>query len=282
MKPITINLMILIWLMLLVSACGPAGAEAIHEGNDAFTQQDYAGALDAYKTAMKDAPDTAEPFYNAANTHYRQQDYDLAELRARQALQHATGELSEDAYFNLGNSLFQAQQYEAAIAAYEEVLWRNPQAEDAKQNLELAWQHLQQQDQQNQQQQDQQQDQESGEEEEQQQDQQSQEGDQEESGEEEQEASSSEESESEESAEEDESASSAGEEDSPAEPTAESSQPNQPAEGSEESTEEQPTTVQLTPAQAAQLLESAAREAETLQQYLQQQPTNNSAVEEDW
>jgi Ca-activated chloride channel family protein len=145
-------------LALALAACGSSAEKLNNEGNEAFVSQDYEGALAAYQQSQEGAPELAEPHYNAANTHYRLEDYEQAQGEIEQALVSEESEhgLDENSFYNLGNTFFQGEQYEAAIEAYKETLRLNPDDLEAKQNLELALRQLQQQ-QQEQQDQDQQQ-----------------------------------------------------------------------------------------------------------------------------
>jgi Ca-activated chloride channel family protein len=160
MKKTLVFLPILLLAVLALAGCGQSAEKLNNEGNEAFASQDYEGAMMAYHQAQEEAPELAEPHYNAANTHYRQAGYEQAQQEIEQALVTEEGQepLDQNSYYNLGNVFFQAEQYEAAIEAYKEALRLNPDDLQAKQNLELALRQLQQQQQE--QQQDQQQDQE--------------------------------------------------------------------------------------------------------------------------
>jgi Ca-activated chloride channel family protein len=144
---------------LALAGCGSSAEKLNNDGNKAFGEQDYEAAMTAYQQAQGESPELAEPHYNAANTHYRQQAYDQAQQEIEQALvsDRAQEGLDQHSYYNLGNTLVQAQQYGAAIEAYKEALRLDPSDLEAKQNLELALRKLTQQQQQDQQQQDQQQ-----------------------------------------------------------------------------------------------------------------------------
>jgi Ca-activated chloride channel family protein len=161
MKKTLVFLPILLLAVLALAGCGQSAERLNNEGNEAFANQDYEGALMAYHQAQEEAPELAEPHYNAANTHYRQAGYEQAQQELEHALvsEEGQGSLDQNSYYNLGNIFFQAEQYETAIEAYKEALRLDPDDLQAKQNLELALRQLQQQ-QQEQQQQEQQQDQE--------------------------------------------------------------------------------------------------------------------------
>ena len=144
---------------LLLAACSASAPKLTNVGNEAFAQQAYDDALQAYNEAQVKSPELAEPYYNAANALYRQGNYEEALKQLQKALQLGQSDaLAENAHFNAGNVAFNGENWEAAVADYTEALLRNPDDQDAKVNLELALQKLQeqQQDQQNQDQQDQQ------------------------------------------------------------------------------------------------------------------------------
>jgi Ca-activated chloride channel family protein len=156
---------------LLLAACSPSAEKLNRDGNQAFTEQAYLEALEAYQNAQIESPELAEPYYNAANAYYRQGQYEQALEQLQQALQFAEGEnLAENSLYNLGNNFFNSQDLETAIEAYKSALLLDPHDQEAKYNLELALQQQEQQQQQqeqdqqqqDQQQQDQQQEQQDG------------------------------------------------------------------------------------------------------------------------
>ena len=236
-------------------ACGGEGAKSNNDGNDAFERQEYEAALGSYDRASESSPDLAEPHYNTGNVRYRQKEYGDAQASYEQSLIDADEGLAQDGLFNLGNSLYQSDELEAAIDSYKEALRIEPGDLDAKYNLELALRRLQQ----GQQEQEQQGQPGDGEEAEQQPDDQGdQEGDQEPQDQEEQEG---------------------------------GQDPQDPQEGSRGDEQQQaqdqqssPTeTTELTEEQARQLLSTVGDETETLQHRLQRTVVGGGRPpEQDW
>ncbi|RME97574.1 MAG: tetratricopeptide repeat protein [Chloroflexi bacterium] len=139
--------------VLAVSACGASAETLNNRGNDAFANQDYEAALSAYRQAEDQSPELAQPHYNAANALYRTQNFEQAQQEIAQVLAKDDGTLATDSTYNLGNTYFQAGQFEPAIEAYKETLRLNPDDVQAKHNLELALKQIEQQEQEQQEQQ---------------------------------------------------------------------------------------------------------------------------------
>ncbi|MBN2004688.1 MAG: tetratricopeptide repeat protein [Anaerolineae bacterium] len=143
----------LLFLALCLGACMPKVVKENDAGNIHYEKQEYDEALTAYRQAQVAEPDLAEPYYNAANAYNRQGQVDGALAQTEQTLKTADGQLAAQAWYNLGNAHFDAQQWDQAIESYKASLRLNPGDADAKHNLELALQAQQQQAQQQQQQQ---------------------------------------------------------------------------------------------------------------------------------
>ena len=138
---------VVVLAVLLTAACGRAGPQLIEAGNRAFEEQDYEAAAQSYQQAREEAPDLAEPRYNEANAHYRNGELELAQSAYESALLDAEAELEQHGVFNLGNTFFKSENLAEAIDAYKEALRLDPGDTDAKYNLELALAQLQTQEQ---------------------------------------------------------------------------------------------------------------------------------------
>ena len=266
-KP-TILLALMALTALLVTACGSQAEELNQDGNKAFTKQAFEEALQAYETAQIESPELAEPYYNAANTLYRQEKYTEALEQIELALSYAEdAQLAQSSLYNMGNSSFNTQEWEPAVEAYKSALLLDPDDKDAKYNLELAL--LQQQQQQEQENQEQEQEQEQSEEGDQQQEQeQSEEGDQQQ----EQEQSEEGDQQDEQNQEQENEKSENGDQQNP-----EDQQQDENQQNGEQDPNQQPQPGQIPPPgqrmteeQARQLLQAIAQDSETLQERLGQ------------
>lgn len=99
------------------------------QAKQAYQQQDYAKALEKF----------ADPLWQG-NAAYRNGDYQAAEQLYQQ-------DKSANGRFNLGNSLMQQQKFSEALAAYQQAQNQQPDLPGLEQNIALAKQLLQQQQQ---------------------------------------------------------------------------------------------------------------------------------------
>lgn len=113
-------------------------AERNNTGNAHFQQQAYDSALRAYQVAQVNAPDQAEPYYNAASAMLASGRLRDALEALQQALRTADEKLTVQIYYNMGNIYFELSRYDDAVNAYREVLLRTPDDDDARYNYELA------------------------------------------------------------------------------------------------------------------------------------------------
>lgn len=163
------------------------------EGKSLFDKQRYAEAEVNFKKALGENPDNARAQFNLASSYLKQRGEDLANKgdslirQADQILAQTAGnpdiELAQQSFYDRGNIAYKGEDYGAAIEMYKNALRRNPEDNQARENLRLAQLKKQQQDQnkddkqdqnQNQDQQQQQQDQDKDDKQDQNQDQQNQ------------------------------------------------------------------------------------------------------------
>lgn len=133
---------------------------SIKEGNDLYEKQRYAEAEVAYKKALEENPDNQTAQFNLASAYLKQRGEDLtnkgdslvktADAILAKVAQTPDRKLSENSFYDRGNVAYKSEDYASAIEHYKNALRRNPENDQARENLRLAQLKKQEQDQQNQ------------------------------------------------------------------------------------------------------------------------------------
>ena len=131
----------------------------IREGNELFKEKRYAEAEAAFKKALQENGNSPIAKFNLATTYLKQVNLNdttqnglLSETLQllKETASIADPKLASKAYYDLGNIFYNQKNYAQSIAMYKDALRRNPDDDQARQNLRLAQKQLQ--NQQNQQQ----------------------------------------------------------------------------------------------------------------------------------
>ena len=133
----------------------------IRKGNGKFEDGKYQQAEIEYRKALEKVPQSYRADYNLGNALYKQKQYDAAVSKYSSLAKNEKNRQNLNRFhYNLGNALYKSQKYGESVEAYKNALRNNPKDLDAKHNLQLAMQKLneqkQQQDQKNRQNKDQQ------------------------------------------------------------------------------------------------------------------------------
>ena len=124
-------------------------SQAIKRGNAHYKVKAYDAALEAYQSAAEDRPEDAISRYNLGTALYQKEQFEKASDEFRRSLDAADSVHRAQGYYNLGNAQAQLNDVEEAIRSYKSALRLNPADLDAKHNLELALEKLEQKSQQN-------------------------------------------------------------------------------------------------------------------------------------
>ena len=130
-------------------------------GRKEYLGGNHPQALRDFERAARARPHDPRARFNVADGLYKNGKFDEAGTLFRSLGENAASPLAAASRYNLGNALFQRQDYRNAVQAYREALRLAPDDLDARRNLELALRALevqqeqQKKDQQNKQQQDQ-------------------------------------------------------------------------------------------------------------------------------
>ncbi len=111
---------------------------ATDAGRAEYARGNHPQALEAFERAAKARPQDPAVRFNVANGLYKNGRYDEAATLFKSLGSDAASPLAGAARYNLGNSLFQKQDYKGAIQAYRDALRALPGDADLRRNLELS------------------------------------------------------------------------------------------------------------------------------------------------
>lgn len=113
-------------------------ASLVDEGNRLFRERHFKEALEKYRQAQKIDPASPAIRYNIGNALSQLGQPDKAYDEYRQAFGARERALAEGARYNAGNTHLSRGNWQEAIRNYQEALRLDPADQDAKKNLELA------------------------------------------------------------------------------------------------------------------------------------------------
>ncbi len=125
----------------------------IRKGNNEYKDGNYNEAELHYRRALEKNPESSPANFNLGNTLYKQDQYEAATSKYELMTNNTSADKTDMAkyYYNLGNSYFQSKKLQQSIEAYKQSLRLNPNDADAKHNLFLAQQLMKKQQQEQQQ-----------------------------------------------------------------------------------------------------------------------------------
>ena len=154
---------------------------AIREGNSLYNKEAFLDSEISYRKALEVNPSDSIATFNLGNSLFRQQDEEKVKesfnhynTTAQNAAKAGNKSLAAKAFYNAGDVMMAAQQYDKAIDYFKQSLKNDPSDHEARYNLVLAQKLLQKNQDQNQDDQQDQQDQQQQQQDQQQQDQQQQ------------------------------------------------------------------------------------------------------------
>ena len=121
---------------------------ATEKGRGEYARGSHPQALSAFEQAAGARPQDPAVRFNVADGLYKNGRYDEAGTLFKALGADPASPLAGPARYNLGNSLFQKQDYKGAIQAYRDALRALPGDADTRRNLELAMRKLKEQEEQ--------------------------------------------------------------------------------------------------------------------------------------
>jgi Ca-activated chloride channel family protein len=118
------------------------------QGREQYAGGNHPQALAAFEQAARTRPQDPRGRFNVADGLYKNGKFEEAATLFRSLGEDAASPLAGPSRFNLGNALFQKQDYRGAVQAYRDALRLAPGDLDARRNLELALRALKEQEEQ--------------------------------------------------------------------------------------------------------------------------------------
>jgi len=119
-----------------IAWCGLRGK--INRGNRYFAQQNFDEALQTYRDALIDDPESKELHLNLGSVLYKKEDYEESIKEYEKSTYSKDIILQSKSYYNMGNCLYRSGKLPEAIQFYKKSLELNPKDEDAKYNIEFV------------------------------------------------------------------------------------------------------------------------------------------------
>ncbi len=107
-------------------------------GIKAYENEDFTEAQREFEDNVINHPGEGPLHLNLGNTHYRAGNLDAAITEYLRALRDEEFPNKSNAYHNLGNALFEQQEYKEALQSYRNAMIADPDNYDARYNYELT------------------------------------------------------------------------------------------------------------------------------------------------
>ena len=127
-------------LLLLAGLSAHAQEKSlVRKGNELYQQKKYKEAAAAYQQAVQKNPAYVPGSFNLGNSLIQQNQLEAARKVMTATAKNAKASAEQSgANYNIGNTYMQEQKWSDAINAYKQALRKNPQDADAKYNLSYA------------------------------------------------------------------------------------------------------------------------------------------------
>ena len=107
------------------------------KGLDYYRNQEFEAAKNYYESIILESGNNPEAQLGKGSSSFQLGDYDSAKGAFEQSLRSNDNIIRSKALYNLGNTLYQNQKNEEALAYYRKALELNPDDKEAKYNYEL-------------------------------------------------------------------------------------------------------------------------------------------------
>ena len=134
-----ISILTILFLFIGLFAISQKENKQVVKGNELYKQKEYEKAIEAYSKATTINNNNPQAQYNLGNSLFRLQNFDAAQSAFDVAAQNAkTNNLKSQANYNSGVSNVQSKKLPEAIQYFKNALKLNPTDNEARENLQKA------------------------------------------------------------------------------------------------------------------------------------------------
>ena len=141
------KLVVFFYLVFFLMSCSYEWRGFIRAGNKSYENGNFIEAKEIYRSAVDAKPDEPIANYNLGVALYQNREFYLAETSFLKSITQLDFEQQSKAYYNLGNSQFQAGNFRDSVRSYKSALRLDYKDSNSRHNLELALEKLGQQQQ---------------------------------------------------------------------------------------------------------------------------------------
>jgi len=135
------NILIIITVVYLFTiniTCNAGLRSKIIQGNNLYHKEKYEEALNKYRDALIDDPESKELHFNIGDGLYKTGNYEEAIKEFEKSTYSKDIKIQAKSYYNIGNCLYRMGKLPESIIYYKKSLELNPDDEDTKYNIEFV------------------------------------------------------------------------------------------------------------------------------------------------
>ena len=111
----------------------------IYNGNKFYEKKEFINSESNYRKSISLDENKTTGYYNLGNTHYRAEDFEAASQRFFQSQKSSNSKIDKHkAFHNMGNTFMKKKEYEKAVEAYKNALRNNSFDDESRYNYALA------------------------------------------------------------------------------------------------------------------------------------------------
>ncbi|MBA7697882.1 Cell division coordinator CpoB [subsurface metagenome] len=133
-----VSVLIIVFLLFVKNNTFASARKKVNQGNNYYGQEKYEKAIERYRDAQIDSPESHPVHFNLGDSLYKTGKYEDAVKEFEKSTYSRDIALQSKAYYNMGNSFYRMGKLPESILYYKKALEIDPEDEDAKYNIEFV------------------------------------------------------------------------------------------------------------------------------------------------